>query len=226
VSNLGLIQPQRQDFTTCQLTDWLDGLPVIAVPGPGGAIPGGANVGRASLTVLGVDAGADLAGVQIATVQAISGGQTILTVTDLDGDVTGQGVVGLPIYAAGVTFRLDPIAGQTALAVGDTFAVATLPTPLDLTGLTFTLDSRLSANSATYALQATSAPVDGSAATIAVDASGGGIAMNVPRATMARCAPSSSAYPYNLFAADPATGQRVIAFYGLITHQAVLLPST
>lgn len=226
MTNLALIQPQRQDFTTCQITDWLDGLPVIAMPGPGGAVAGTANLGRGSLTIAAVDAGADLAGVQLASVTAVAGGLTYVTVTDAQGDVTGSGVVGLPIYAGGVTFTLAQVAGQAALAVGDTFALATLPVPVDLTGLTFTLDSRLSAGAATFALQASSAPADGSAATIAVDAPGGGLAMRVPQAAMARCAVSSPSFPYNIVATDPATGQRVIAFYGLITHQAVLQPAS
>ncbi|WFS07793.1 hypothetical protein [Methylobacterium sp. 391_Methyba4] len=226
MSNLALIRPQRQDFITCQVIDWLDGLPVIVTPAPGGAIPGVANVGVGSLVVSAVDAGADLAAVQIVRVSAVAGGLTYLEVADLDGSATGSGVVGLPVYAAGVTFTLSQVVGQPALAVGDTFALTTLPVPVDLTGLVFTLDSRIAAGSATYALQATSVPGDGSAATIANGGAAGTLAMRVPQATMARCAPSQSAYPYNLYATDPATGQRVIAFFGLITHQVVLQPQT
>lgn len=224
MSNLALIQPARQDFTTCQITDWLDGLPLITTPGPGGAIPGASNVGRGNLAINAVDAGADLAGVQIVTVTAVASGQTLLSVADLDGAITGEGVAGLPVYAAGVTFTLSQAAGQPALAAGDTFAIATLPVPVDISGLVFTLDARLSTGSATVALQASSAPADGSAATIANGGPSGTLAMRVPQVTMARCPPSSPAYPYNITATDLATGLRVTAFYGLITHQTLLQP--
>ncbi len=223
MSNLALIQPQRQDFETAQVTDWLDGLPLIATPGPGGVVAGATNVGRGSLVAAAVDAGAEVGSAQIVTVTGIAGGLTLLSVADLDGTVTAEGVVGAPVYAAGVTFTLSQVPGQTALAVGDTFAVSVLPKPVDLTGLVFTLDSRLSATSATFALRASSAPADGSAATIANGGPAGTLAMRVPQAAMARCPPGS--YPHNLYATDPTTGQRVTAFCGLITHRAVLQPS-
>lgn len=224
MSNLALIQPRRQDFLTCQVTDWLDGLPVIATPGPGGAIAGSDNVGQGSIAIAAVDAGADLVGVQIVTVTAISAGLTYLAVTDATGAVTGQGVVGLPVYAAGVTFTLSEVPGQTALAVGDTFAIATIPVPVDISGLVFTLDSRMVKGSTSFALQASSSPGDGSAATIANGGVNGTLAMRVPQVAMARCPPSQTPYPHNILATDPATGQRVTAFYGLITHQVVLQP--
>lgn len=217
MSNLALIQPQRADFDTTQITDWPDGLPMIATPSPGGVVAGTANVGKGSVLVAAVDAGADLSGVQVATVTAVTTGQTYLSVTDLDGTVTGRGVVGLPIYAGGVTFTVSQVAGQPALAVGDTFAIATMPAPVDLSGLRFDLDARVSAASATIALQATS---DGASPTIASGGASGTIAMAVPKAVMAKVAVKPEGYPYAITATDLATGQVVPAFYGLIHHTA------
>lgn len=222
MSNLSLIPAQEASFRTSQVTDWLDGLPLIATPGPGGVVAGLTNVGKGSLTVSAVDAGADLSGVQVVAVTAVAGGFTYLSVSDLDGTLTGEGVVGLPVYAGGVTFTLAQVAGQAALAVGDTFAIATLPVPVDISGLVFTLDARQSAGAATIALRATSAPADGSTATIATGGAAGTVAMRVPQATMARCPPGT--YPHNIIATDPATGQSVTAFYGVIEHAALLQP--
>ncbi|MET3485351.1 hypothetical protein [Methylobacterium sp. 1973] len=224
MSNLALIPAQEANFRTSQITDWLDGLPLIAAPGPGGVIASAANIGVGSLVVAAVDAGADLAGVQVVKVTGIASGITYLTVTDADGTVTASGVVGLPIYANGVTFTLAQVAGQAALAIGDTFAIATLPLPVDLTGLVFTLGARIAAGAATYALQATSAPADGSTATIVNGGAAGTVAMQVPRSLMARCQPGT--FPHNIIATDPVTGQSVTAFYGLITHAALLQPQS
>ena len=222
MSNLALIRAQEANFHTSQVSDWLDGLPLIAVPGPGGVIAGGANVGKGSLVVTSVDAGADLAGVQVATVTSIANGLSYLTVTDADGRVTGRGVVGLPLYAGGVLFTLAQVVGLAALAVGDAFAIATLPVPVDVTGLVFTLDSRIAAGSSTYALRATSAPADGSTPTIYNGGAAGTVAMRVPQTAMARCPVSPSPYPHNIYATDPATGQRVTAYFGVIDHAVIL----
>lgn len=215
MSNLALIQPQRVDFDTTQATDWLDGLPMIGTPGPGGAVAGAANVGNGALTVASVAAGTAY-GAHVAAVTAIAGGLTYLSVTDPNGLITAQGVAGAALYAAGISLLLSP--GTTAFAVGDSFAVAVVPQPIDLTGLVFDLDARQAVGAATIALQATSGGLNPS---IANGGPLGVIAMAVPRATMARLPVKPEGYPYGIIASDPATGLRVPAFHGLIHHTAV-----
>lgn len=218
MSNLALIQAQRQDFLTAQNSAWLDGLPILAQSGPGGVVPGSANVGIGQLTVAGIDAGAKL-GVHVVQITGIASGLTYLTVTDPDGDVTGRGVVGVALAAGGIHFSLAQ--GATPFAVGDTFAVSVLPAPIDLTGLLFTLDARMSATSAAFAFQATSAGID---PTIAAGGVGGTLAMRLLKPAMAAVPPG--AYPYNILASDPVADplglSPVTAFFGLITHAAVL----
>jgi hypothetical protein len=210
-----LIQPQRVDFDTTQATDWLDGLLLIGTPTLGGAVAGAVNVGTGTLTVLSVAAGTAY-GAHVATVTAVASGLTYISVTDPDGIVTVQGVVGAPLYAAGITLLLTP--GATAFAVGDSFAIAVVPQPVDLTGLIFDLDARMSVGAASIALQATSG---GANPSIANGGPLGVIAMAVARAAMARLPVKPEGYPYGITATDPATGVRVPAFYGLIHHTAV-----
>ena len=66
------------------------------------------------------------------TVTGIANGQTLLSVTDPDDVVTGKGVAGLPLYAGGLDLTLSQVAGQAALAVDDTFAVAVIPVAVDI----------------------------------------------------------------------------------------------
>lgn len=218
MSNLALIQAQRQDFLTAQNSAWLDGLPIIAQAGSGGVVPGSANIGNGALTVAGTDAGTEL-GVHVVQVTGIASGLTYLTVTDPDGDVTGRGVVGLPLAAGGIRFALAQ--GSTPFSVGDTFAISVLPAPLDITGLVFTLDSRASATSASFAFRASSA---GTVPTIAAGTTGGTLAMRLLQPAMAAVQPGT--YPYNILASDPVADplglSLVTAFFGLITHAAVL----
>lgn len=216
MSNLALIQPQRVDFDTQQTCDWLDGLPVIGTPGPGGTAAGAANVGNGALAVASVGTGAAL-GAHLVSVTGIAGGFTRISVTGPDDTVSGRGVVGLQLYAGGITFTLAQ--GATPFAVGDTFAIAVRPVAIDLTGLRFDLDSRVAQGAQTYALQASTAEA---APTIVNGGPSGVIAMRVPRARLARCpvAPASG-YPYSILATDPDTGLTVTAFYGLIHHTAV-----
>jgi hypothetical protein len=216
MSNLALIQPQRVDFDTCQTCDWLDGLPIIGVPGVSGTLAGPENVGKASL-VASATAGAAL-GVHKITVSAIVNGVVDLTVSGPSGAVTGFGVAGVGFYAGGLTMTLTQLAGQPALAVDDTFVVSVAPLPVDLTGLRFDLDARMSTASQTRALQASSG---GAAPAIANGGPAGTVAMSVPRATMARCPVKLEGYPYVITATDPVTGQTVPAFYGLIHHAAI-----
>lgn len=218
MSNLAQIQAQRQDFLTAQNSAWLDGLPILAQSGAGGVVPGAANVGTGALAIASVDASAEQ-GVHVVQVTGIAGGLTYLTVTDPDGDVTGQGVAGLPLAAGGVHFTVS--LGATPFAVGDLFAVSVLPAPLDITGLAFTLDARASATSAAYALQASSTA---SPPTILIGGAAGTLAMRLLQPAMAAVPPGT--YPYNILAfdpvADPSGLAPVTAFYGLITHAAVL----
>lgn len=214
MSNLALIQPQRVDFDTTQVTDWLDGLPMIGTPGFGGSLAGTANVGNGGLSVPSVAAGTAL-GAHVLAVTAIAAGLTYVSVTDPNGTVTAQGVAGVPLYAAGLTLLLTP--GATAFAVGDSFAIAVLPAPVDLTGLRFDLDARMSVGAATVALRASS---DGAEPAIANGGPLGVIAMAVARASMGRLPVKADGYPYGITATDPATGLTVPAFYGLIHHTA------
>lgn len=218
MSNIALIQPQRQDFRTAQNSAWLDGFPLIAQPGAGGVVAGSLNVGNGGLTIASVDVGA-AEGVHVLRITGIVGGLTHLTVTDPDDDVTAEGVVGLPLYAGGIQLTLAQ--GSTPFAVGDTFAIAVLPVPVDLTGLVFTLDARRSAGAATVSLSAISAPPDGSTPTIVAGTTGGNVAMRLLQSAMARCPPG--VYPYNVLAADPVIPDApVTAFFGVITHAAIL----
>ena len=214
MSNLALIQPQRVDFDTTQITDWLDGLPMIGVPGFGGSSAGAGNVGNGGLAVASVGVGTPY-GAHVVTVTAMVLGLTRISVAAPDGTVTASGVVGLPLYAAGITFTLAQ--GATPFAVGDSFAIAVLPSPVDLTGLRFDLDARVSVGAASIALQATS---DGASPTIANGGLAGTIAMALPRVAMARAPVKLDGYPYAITATDPVTGRTVPAFYGLIHHAA------
>ncbi|MCJ2021051.1 hypothetical protein MKK84_27125 [Methylobacterium sp. E-065] len=215
MSNLALIQPRPITFRTSQNTDWLDGLPIVSQPGPGGVVAGSANIGNGSLAIVGVSVGAKR-GVHVLVITGVAGGLAAFTVTDPSGLVTGRGVAGVQIYAGGLTLALAQ--GSMPFAVGDTFAVSVLPAPLDISGLTFALDARAAKNAATVMLQAFSAPADGSVPTIVAGTTGGNLAMRVLRATMARCPPGQ--YPFDILATDPATGLTVTAFYGLIKHAA------
>lgn len=215
MSNLSLIQPQRVDFDTCQTCDWLDGLPMIGTPTIGGTMAGTANVGNAALSVASV-AGRTAYGAHIATVTAIAFGLTRVSVVDPSGAPTGYGVVGLPIYAGGITFTLAQ--GPVPLAVGDSFALSVVRAPVDLSGLQFDLDARESAISRSYAFQASNADTP---ATIINGGPSGVIAMALPRAYMARRAANALGYPYAITATDPATGLKVPAFIGTIYHAAI-----
>jgi hypothetical protein len=214
VSNLALIPLQPADFDTQQNCDWLDGLPMIGSPGFGGSNAGADNVGQGSLAVAGVDVGAAY-GAHVVAVTGIAGGQTYLSVTDPEGIVTGRGVAGLPLYAAGLSLTLSAVSGQAALAVGDTFAVAVIPVPVDITGLRFDLDARVSRGAATVAMAASTADAT---PTIVTGGAAGTVAMRRLRAAMARCPVGD--YPYTITATDPGTGLTVPAFYGTIHHVA------
>lgn len=215
MSNLALIQPQRVDFDTTQATDWLDGLPVIGTPGLGGIVAGATNAGNGALAVASVVAGT-VYGAHTVSVTAIAGGLTYVSVTDPAGLVTGQGVVGAPVYAAGIT--LSVAQGATPFAVGDSFAVAVVPVAVDITGLRFALDARATVGDPSIALQAAS---DGLSPSIVTGGIAGTIAMAVARATMGALPVKPEGYSYGITAADPATGLTVPAFYGLIHHTAV-----
>ncbi|MGU3668020.1 hypothetical protein ACLBX9_27855 [Methylobacterium sp. A49B] len=216
MSNLALIRPRQIVFRTSQNTDWLDGLPIINQPAGGGVVALLGNVGNGALTLASVAVGTRM-GPHVAAITAVAGGLAQFTVTDPLGVVTAQGVVGSALYAGGLTFTLAQ--GTTPFAVSDSFAVSVLPGPLDITGLRFDLDARASKGAATQVLVASSAPADGSAATIVAGTTAGTTAMRVLKATMARCPVGE--YPFDILATDPVTGLTVTAFYGVIKHAAV-----
>jgi hypothetical protein len=217
VSNLApiqSIQPQRVDFDTTQATDWLDGLPMIGTPGFGGSIARSASVGNGGITVPAVAPGT-VYGAHVVAVTAVTGGQTYISVTDPSGTVTGQGVVGLPLFAGGITLTASQ--GTTPFAVGDSFAISVIPVAVDVSNLQFDLDARVSIGAPSFALQASSAGVNPA---IANGGATGTIAMAVPQASMARAPVKPEGYPYAIIATDPASGLKVPAFYGLIHHTA------
>ena len=216
MSNLALIRPRRIVFRTSQNTDWLDGLPILGLPAQGGVAPIPGNAGNGSLALASVAAGTRL-GPHVVQVTSVIGGLARFSVLDPLEVATAQGVVGSALYAGGLTLTLAP--GSTPFAVGDAFAVSVLPGPLDISGLRFDLDARASKGAATQALTASSAPADGSVPTIIAGTAGGNLAMQVPKATMARCPVGQ--YPFDILATDLATGLTVTAFYGVIKHAAV-----
>ena len=207
------IQARRVDFDTYTNADWLDGL-MVWKAGAGGVVAGAENVGNGALTVASVDAGTAL-GHHVVSVTSIDNLPRI-TVQAPDGTVTARGVAGLPLYAGGITFTLAQ--GSTPFAVDDTFAIGVLQTPIDITGLRFVMQARLSRTSANVAFVADSAPGGSIAPTIAVGGASGVIALAVPRALMApdRFAPGT--YVHDILAIDPETGRVVPAFFGEISH--------
>ncbi|MFY9293373.1 MAG: hypothetical protein WAP03_22130 [Methylorubrum rhodinum] len=214
MASLDRIPLQAASFRTSQVTDWLDGLPLVAVAGSAGIVAGIDNRGNGGVTIASI-APTTEPGAHVATVAGIKGGQTYVTVTDPRGGVTEEGVVGLPLDAAGIVFTLAQ--GSTPFAVGDTFALAILPAPLDVTPFVFELRATLDSRSLTVMLQASSAPPDGATPTI-LTGTGGTVAMRLLRPAMSRCPPGD--YPYALIATDPTTGLSAPAFVGTIRHRA------
>ena len=225
MSNLALIQPQRADFDTCQVAGWTDGFPLIGLAEFGGSVAGANNIGNGGLSIVSIAAGTRR-GAHVAAVTAISGGLTRFTVTDPDGDVTGAGVVGLPLDAGGL--RLTLTQGTAPFAVGDDFALSTLTAPIDLTGLRFTLIASMNSQSATIMLAGDTVPDDGSAPTLLSGGVSGTLAAYLPRALMGRCPPGD--YPYTILATDlttdPEATAPVIGFYGTIRHRTVFAPAS
>lgn len=214
MSNLSQIQPQRVDFDTSQIFDWLDGLPMIGVPGLGGTLAGTGNVGNGTIAVASVGTGAAYNACFV-RVTAIANGQTCIAVVDSANTPIAFGVVGLPVYAAGITFTVTQ--GPTAFAIGDAFAISVVRVPLDISSFRFDLDARDTIGAPSVALDASSG---GDAPTIVNGGASGILAMAVPRARMARCAVKLTGYPYVITASDPATGLKVPAFVGTIYHAA------
>lgn len=179
-SQIGAIQARQIDFRIQGNSDWLDGLLVWQAQS-GGTIAGSANVGNGSANVLGIDPGSAL-GAHTLLVSALGSGLTYITVSDPFGVVTGQGTVGLPLYAGGLTVRAS--AGSVAFAVGDTFAIGVLPGPVDISGLRFVLQVRIAKTSAVVLFEADSAPASG-IPMIATGGAAGSVAMSVPQSVLA-----------------------------------------
>lgn len=205
------IQPREIDFRTQANADWLDGL-IVWQAGAGGVVAGATNAGNGELVVASVVPQAFL-GHHILSVTSLDGVPRF-TVEHPNGTVTA-GVVGLPLVAGGISLTLLP--GSRPFAVDDTFAISVLPVPIDLTGITFTYQARLTVSDPNVALAASSAPSDGSAPTIAVGTAGGEISMSVPRALMARSRFTPDTYVYDILAT--ADGRTVPAFFGTHEHR-------
>ena len=212
-TNLLAIQPRQVDFGTQTNDDWLDGL-IVWQAGQGGIVAGAANAGTGALTIQSVAPQAAL-GAHIVTITSLDGIPRV-TVTDPAGAVTGRGVVGTAFYAGGITLTLS--AGSTPFAVDDTFAVTVLPVPVDITGLRFDLQARVTPLSANVALSASSAPADGSTPTIIAGTTGGQVSMRVLRSALTRDRFTPGSYVYDIVATDPVANLTRRAFYGTITH--------
>jgi len=211
-TNILSIQPREINFRTATNADWLDGL-LCWQAGAGGAVAGAANVGNGALTVQGVTTGTTL-GAHILEITSLDGIPRF-TVTDPSGTVTARGVSGTPICAGGITLMLS--LGSAAFAVGDTYAIGVLPVPIDITGIQFDLQVRLSGTSANVQLSATSAQPDPSLPpTIVSGGPGGQVAMRVLRDSLARERFAPQTYVYDIIAS--ADGLRVTAFFGVIQH--------
>lgn len=207
------IQPREINFRTQTNADWLDGL-LIWQAGSGGVVPGPANAGSGALTIASV-ASATALGAHTVTVTSTDGMPRI-TVQDPGGTVTATGVVGLPLYAGGITFTLA--SGTPPLKAGDAFAIGILPVPLDITGLQFELHARLTPTSANVVLSAASNPAPGAMPTIATGGADGTIGMQVLRTALSRAAFPPGLYVYDILAIDPIADRRVTAFFGTIRH--------
>lgn len=211
-TNILSIQPRRQNFRTSTNADWLDGL-FISQTGAAGIVAGADNVGNGSLAVASVSAGV-AAGVYSVSVTSLDNSPRI-TVQDPDGAVIGKGVAGLQFYAAGITLTLTK--GSTAFAVDDTFFISVLPTPIDITGIDFDLQIRLSATDPNVRFSATSHPASSSVVpTIALGGPAGTIALRILTPAMSPDKFPPGTYVYDLLAS--ADGVRVVAFYGTIEH--------
>lgn len=213
-TQIGAIQARQVNFRIQANADWLDGL-LLWQAQAGGTIPGISNVGNGTANVLAIDPGTAL-GAHTLSVSAVTDGLTYITVSDPAGTVTGQGTVGLPLYASGITVRASP--GAVAFAPGDTFAIGVLPGPIDITGLRFVLQVRASKASAVVLLEADSAPEVGNPM-IATGGTSGSIAMAVPQEVLnaSRLGKLGAGnYFYDIIAVDPTSGRKVVAFYGAL----------
>lgn len=214
------IQPRVINFGTQTNADWLDGL-VVWQAGQGAIVEGAANVGNGALTVAAVapQTPLDAHMVVVTSVEGIAR----FTVTDPQGAVTGRGAVGTPLYAGGIALTLTE--GSVPFAIGDAFAIGVLPVPVDITGLLFTMQVRLSPQSANVVLSASSivpagseVPDTGPVPTIVLGTTGGQVAITVPRAMLTRDRFPPGAYVYDILATDPDADRTVPAFVGTITH--------
>lgn len=212
-SNIFAIQPREINFRTQTNADWLDAL-VVWQSAQGGVLAGAQNAGNGALIVNAIAPQAAI-GHHIVSISSLDGIPRI-TVQAPDGTVTGAGVVGLPLLAGNISVTLT--SGSVPFAIGDTFAVEVLQGPVDITGLTFTLQVRTSRNSANVVLSASSAPSDGSTPTILVGSAGGQVAIRKLQPSMQRSVFAPGAYVYDILAADPVASRIVQAFFGTIEH--------
>lgn len=212
-SNIFAIQPREINFRTQTNADWIDGL-VVWQAGQGGVVAGAGNAGNGALTINAIAPQASV-GHHIVTVTSLDGIPRI-TVQRPDGAVTAAGVVGLPLNAEGVNFTLA--SGTIAFSVDDTFAIEVLQAPIDISGLTFTLQARLTQNSANVVLSATSVPTDGTPPTILIGNTGGQVALRMRQSAMQRSAFAPGTYVYDILATDPLINLTVPAFFGTIEH--------
>lgn len=214
-TQIAYIQPRRKDWRTQTNADWLDSM-LVWKAGAGGVVAGPSNVGNGSLVISAVDPSTPL-GAHSFTVTSVGAGIARFTVQNPAGDVTGQWATGLAGYAGGINFALS--SGSIPFAVGDTFVVGVLQTPIDITGLRFLLQARAGQTSAGIALSADSAPSGDADPTIATGGTSGAIAMYLFADSMASDKFTPGSYVYDIIAYDPESGRRTVAFFGTITHE-------
>lgn len=143
------------DIVTFTNADWRDTF-VFLVAGQAAGYPASGNIGNGTLVVSEVAAQAALGTHTIEIVETPAGAPARYVVRTPNEVPSAIGVTGATIAAGGLTLSLAQ--GATAFVVGDTFAIAVMPVPLDVTGIRFDLMLRRSAAAATVSLFASSAP--------------------------------------------------------------------
>ena len=213
------IQPRRLNIVLQTNTDWDDGFPIYQ-SGAGAILHGASNTGTGTLAVNAVAPDTAL-GAHFFTITGIAGIPRV-TATGPDGSITGQGAVGAMFFAGGLMVTLMP--GDVGFAVDDTFSVTVLPSPIDITGIKFDMQVRLTPLSANVALSASSiVPAgsqipDGATPTIVTGTTDGAAAMNINKSALTRDRFTPGQYGYDMVATDPVSGRTRLAYVGTLKH--------
>ncbi|WP_267355587.1 MULTISPECIES: hypothetical protein [unclassified Methylobacterium] len=136
-------------FETATNEDWRDGL-VFATAGEVVGYAAPSNTGNGTLGDLATQPGAYIGDYSVALT-----GPTTFRVSDPDGYLLGSGLLGVPFTRSGLSFTL--LAGAAAFVAGDQLIASVLPTPIDITGLSFRMMVKESLSRATIDLDASTA---------------------------------------------------------------------